>query len=74
MLNRVGAVHAHVQGWAGFTSREITVGAFVCQYAGELLNSADALSRLAEYDHSQSGAGHALLVSRVGGACLAMEA
>ena len=51
-----------LQGWAGFAAQPIRAGSFVCQYAGELLTSAAATARLAEYDQRAPGPGHALLV------------
>ena len=53
-----------LQGWSAFAAEPIAAGRFVCQYAGELLSSAETRQRLSEYDTKADGPGHALLVSR----------
>lgn len=59
-----------LQGWSAFAAEMLPAGAFLCQYAGELLPAAEARTRLRDYEHS--GVGHALLVSMMGAktACL----
>jgi hypothetical protein len=59
------------QGWGVVSVGPLPPATFVCQYVGELLTSADADARLAEYDDAdgmsseeeESPCGHALLVS-----------
>ena len=47
-----------------FTAKQILAGTFVCEYAGEVLRTPEALERLDGYDRLGPGAtGHALLVS-----------
>lgn len=43
-------------------AQHIAQGQFVAQYAGEILRNAEADNRLAQYDASATGVGHALLV------------
>ncbi len=52
------------KGWSARAAEPIKQGSFVCQYAGELLTSAVAAARLAEYDaQAADSPGHALMVS-----------
>ncbi len=51
-----------LQGWGAFADQDICRGAFVCEYAGELLSNSEADARLAAYDAQREGPGHALLV------------
>lgn len=51
-----------LQGWSAFAGEDIEARQFVCQYAGELLGTAEAALRLKQYDEKADGAGHALLV------------
>ena len=51
-----------LKGWSAFAGEEIEAGQFVCQYAGELLGSAEAALRLKQYDEKADRPGHALLV------------
>eukprot|EP00884_Botryococcus_braunii_P022971 jgi/Botrbrau1/9358/Bobra.354_2s0015.1 len=54
-----------MKGWAAFAGKDVPLGGFVCLYAGELLSSKEAESRLRDYDAaSASSSGHALLVVR----------
>lgn len=55
-------VHPVMQGWSAFAAEPIAAESFVCQYAGELLSSAETRQRLSEYDAKADGPGHALLV------------
>jgi histone-lysine N-methyltransferase SETMAR len=53
------------KGWSAYASEPIPLGAFVCQYAGEMVNTKEARRRLADYDTQHAGkasTGHALLV------------
>ncbi|CAL5227750.1 g10768 [Coccomyxa viridis] len=53
------------KGWSARAAEPIKQGSFVCQYAGELLTSAVAAARLAEYDaQAADSPGHALMVVR----------
>ncbi|EIE24024.1 SET domain-containing protein, partial [Coccomyxa subellipsoidea C-169] len=63
------------KGWSAVAARLIAQGTFVCQYAGELISTAEAKQRLAFYDSQKAPCtGHALLVVREwlpsGDACL----
>ena len=51
-----------LKGWSAFAGENIEGGQFVCQYAGELLGSAETELRLKKYDEKADGPGHALLV------------
>lgn len=52
------------KGWSARAAEPIRQGSFVCQYAGELLTSAQTAARLAEYDAQAADCpGHALMVS-----------
>ena len=51
-----------VQGFSAFAEEDIDAGKFVCQYAGELISTGEARSRLLKYDADTEGPGHALLV------------
>ena len=54
--------HRKLQGWGAFADQDIFKGAFVCEYAGELLSNSEADARLGAYDAQLEGPGHALLV------------
>ena len=57
--------HWRRKGWCAFAAKAIERGAFVCQYAGEVISTPAARQRLAEYDsQAPSFQGHALLVGR----------
>ncbi|DBA97412.1 hypothetical protein WJX77_010580 [Trebouxia sp. C0004] len=62
------------KGMSVIANHNIDRGQFVAQYAGEMLTNAEADRRLAEYDVTKAGVGHALLVVREtlpsGTACL----
>jgi len=55
------------KGWTAVAAQHIPAGAFVCQYAGELITTAQARQRLASYDLRGAAAttGHALLVRQL---------
>lgn len=62
-----GPVYMYTQGMSVIASQNIDQGQFVAQYAGEMLTNGEADRRLAEYDASQAGVGHALLVLHAAG-------
>jgi hypothetical protein len=52
------------KGWSAVAAQPIAQGKFLCQYAGELISTAEAKRRLAVYDNLKAPCtGHALLVS-----------
>lgn len=52
----------YTQGMSVIASQNIDQGQFVVQYTGEMLTNSEADRRLAEYDATRAGIGHALLV------------
>jgi hypothetical protein len=62
-----GPVYMYTQGMSVIASQNVDQGQFVAQYAGEMLTNGEADRRLAEYDASQAGVGHALLVLHAAG-------
>lgn len=54
-----------MQGWSAYAGEDIRAGQCVCQYAGELVSSAEAKIRLQKYDVREHTVGHALLVRKV---------
>lgn len=70
MLTTACHVNAR-KGWTAISAQHIPAGAFVCQYAGELITTADARQRLASYDLRGAAAttGHALLVRQLLESC-----
>ena len=57
------SVYLNTQGMSVIASQNIDQGQFVAQYAGEMLTNSEADRRLAEYDATRAGVGHALMVS-----------
>lgn len=55
-------VSCAAQGWSAVTCQDIAKGAFVAQYAGEVISNKEAESRLEAYDAHMQTIGHALLV------------
>ena len=60
-------VYMYMQGMSVIASQNIDQGQFVAQYAGEMLTNGEADRRLAEYDATRAGVGHALLVPHAPG-------
>jgi len=56
------SVYLNTQGMSVIASQNIDQGQFVAQYAGEMLTNSEADRRLAEYDATRAGVGHALMV------------
>ncbi|KAL0035176.1 hypothetical protein WJX79_004633 [Trebouxia sp. C0005] len=73
-LSVVVALQSSDKGMSVIAGQNIDQGQFVAQYAGEMLTNIEADRRLAEYDATRAGVGHALLVVREtlpsGTACL----
>ncbi|KAL0054878.1 hypothetical protein WJX82_003684 [Trebouxia sp. C0006] len=73
-LSVVVALQSSEKGMSVIASQNIDQGQFVAQYAGEMLTNSEADRRLAEYDATRAGVGHALMVVREtlpsGTACL----
>eukprot|EP00210_Caulerpa_lentillifera_P003677 g3510.t1 len=60
-----------IQGWCIDAAEDISEGAFICEYLGEVITTSEARRRLRVYDETQVG--HALLVIREvlsSGSCL----
>ncbi|DBA77348.1 TPA: hypothetical protein ACH3X2_000865 [Trebouxia sp. C0005] len=66
-LSVVVALQSSDKGMSVIAGQNIDQGQFVAQYAGEMLTNIEADRRLAEYDATRAGVGHALLVPHAAG-------